>query len=639
MRISMRGSGLATTFAIALGGFVAVPAHAAAATGEQPYAYAADLSGSVKAIDLATGTVAATIPTGSETTDVVLNPADTEAFAASSVAGTVSVIDTSTNTVIDTISLGANPYGLAINPTGTTLYVSYINGLTNGNGSGGIAVIDTTTDTLTSTIPLPSGPAGIALSPDGTTLYAAGGGTDFDITVIDVSTGTVTASIPTGTAEPPFSVAISPDGSTVYAENYNAGGGTVLVISAATDTVITTIPSIGWSGQIAADPNGSLVYVPRGGDVSVVDTATDGVTGNITVGYPAYGVAFSNDGTVAYVGCGGAIYVIDTATGTVTGTISTGDNGAIYAIAIPQSLTPTITTLGTSPAGAANQGDTVTLNATESPYAPGTMQFYDGTTALGAPVPVNASGTATYRTNSLALGSHSLTAVFSPALSAFVGSTSQPDSLQINTAPFAIDQTVTQTGTGTVATAPFSTPGPRLLVALTSSDGPAAKQTTTVTGGGLTWSLVKRANTKGGTAEIWTATATAALSSVTVTSTPSSAGFDQALTVLAFTGASGIGASATAGKLTGAPSVSLTTTRPGSWVFGVGEDYSHAIARTPAPGQSIISQWVDPGPGETFWVQDLNTVTPNSGTSVTLADTAPTKDIWNMAAAEVLPAP
>ena len=279
----------------------------------------------------------------------------------------------------------------------------------------------------------------------------------------------------------------------------------------------------------------------------------------------------------------------------------------------------------------------MTLTATETPATAGTMQFFDGTSALGSPVTVNA-GTATYATSSLAIGSHSLSAVFTPSSSAFIGSTSAPVALQITPPPLAIDQTIKQNGTGTVTTAPFSTTGPRLLVAFTSSDGPATKQNTTVTGGGLTWTLIQRANTKGGTAEIWAAQATGPLAGATVTSKPKTAGYDQSVTVVAFAGASGIGASASAGKSGGLPSVSLNTTQPGSWVFGVGEDYSNAIARTLGAGQSLISQWVDPGSGETFWGQNQSVPTPVAGTAVTINDTAPKGDIWELAAVEILPA-
>jgi hypothetical protein len=314
-----------------------------------------------------------------------------------------------------------------------------------------------------------------------------------------------------------------------------------------------------------------------------------------------------------------------------------GASSASLTQTVNQSSQPTATTLAVSPTGTALKGSAVTLTATESPATAGSVQFYDGAAALGSPVAVSA-GVATYATSTLAVGSHSLSAVFTPSSGSYVGSTSTTAAYQITVPPLAIDQTITQNGTGKVTTSLFSTTGPRLLVAFTSSDGPGTKQTTTVSGAGLTWTLVQRSNSKGGTAEIWTAPATGPLTNATVTSTPKTDGYDQSLTVVAFTGAGGIGASTTADKAKGAPSVSLATTVAGSWVFGVGEDYSNAVARTLGAGQNLIGQWVDTTPGETFWVQDQNGTTPVAGTTVTIGDTAPTADIWNMAAVEILPA-
>ena len=84
-------------------------------------------------------------------------------------------------------------------------------------------------------------------------------------------------------------------------------------------------------------------------------------------------------------------------------------------------------------------------------------------------------------------------------------------------------------------------------MAFAASDGPttgANTQTLTISGAGLTWTRVQRAAAQRGVAEIWTATAPAALSNVTVTSTQSvtsvlGAPVNQSLTVVAFTGASG----------------------------------------------------------------------------------------------------
>ena len=62
---------------------------------------------------------------------------------------------------------------------------------------------------------------------------------------------------------------------------------------------------------------------------------------------------------------------------------------------------------------------------------------------------------------------------------------------------FIMDAHVTVHGTGAVTTPSFHTAAAgETLLAFVSSDGPAGagKQTATITGAGLTWTLVKRAN-------------------------------------------------------------------------------------------------------------------------------------------------
>jgi hypothetical protein len=200
----------------------------------------------------------------------------------------------------------------------------------------------------------------------------------------------------------------------------------------------------------------------------------------------------------------------------------------------------------------------------------------------------------------------------------------------------AVDASVLKNGSGTLATAPFSTSVPNtLLVAFVASDGNQG-QTATVSGGGLTWSLVRRTNTQLGTSEVWAATATSQLTNVVVTATQAFGGADQSLTVMAFRGAAGVGATAGASGATGAPSVSLTATRAGSAVFAVGNDWDKASLRTLGPNQVMVHQWVDTHVGDTFWVQALASATSAAG-PVTLNDTLPTTDRWNLAAVEILP--
>jgi len=219
------------------------------------------------------------------------------------------------------------------------------------------------------------------------------------------------------------------------------------------------------------------------------------------------------------------------------------------------------------------------------------------------------------------------------------GTAASPD-IQFTTTtgppPLGIDLFTSTDGNGTIRTAPFSTTSAGdVLIALVASDG-VGTQTAKVTGAGLTWTLVKRSNAWGGDAEIWTAKATAVLSGAVVTSTPAKSGYDQTVSVIAVNGATGLGASASANAGSGPQTVSLTSAAAGSLVFAVGADYSTYTARTPAAGQTIKHQWVDPGVG-TFWVQQVDAPTTAAGQVLTISDTATPSGSWNMSAVEVRP--
>jgi hypothetical protein len=190
-------------------------------------------------------------------------------------------------------------------------------------------------------------------------------------------------------------------------------------------------------------------------------------------------------------------------------------------------------------------------------------------------------------------------------------------------------------GTRTVSVSTTAA-GERLVAFVSADSSTGGGQRATVSASGLAWTLVQRANSQLGTAEIWTATAATALSNVNVTSTLSQGGYYQSMTVVAFAGASGIAASAAASGASGAPTVTLTSTKAGSLVFGVGTDWDTATARTLGSDQTLIHQYLAPV-SDTYWVQrQLNPIVA-SGTNVTLNDTAPTNDRWNFASVEIVP--
>jgi hypothetical protein len=185
-----------------------------------------------------------------------------------------------------------------------------------------------------------------------------------------------------------------------------------------------------------------------------------------------------------------------------------------------------------------------------------------------------------------------------------------------------------------------------LLLAFIATDAAGSTNTTvkSVTGAGLTWVLAHRANAQPGTAEIWRAFAPAILHNVSVSATLSN-GVTSSITVSTFSGvattgsygAGAIGATSSGYAPSGQPHAKLVTTHNNSLVIGVGSDTNHATARTLMPGQLLINQDLASS-GDTYWVQRLSAPTAAAGTTVSLGDTGPTSDRFDMSICEILPA-
>ncbi len=209
----------------------------------------------------------------------------------------------------------------------------------------------------------------------------------------------------------------------------------------------------------------------------------------------------------------------------------------------------------------------------------------------------------------------------------------------------AADVTVSKDGgsASTTITSPVFTTSAanEQLLAFISTDYLSGSNTTvkSVTGAGLTWTLVKRINAQSGSSEIWGAFASVPLTSVTVTATLSQSVISS-MTVMSFAGVNPTGAiGAVGGKsaASGAPTATLVTTGSNSLVVGVGNDYDNAITRTVGAGQTLIHQDLT-ATGDTYWVQMQASTIPASGTTVTINDTAPTKDRYNLSIVEILAA-
>src|SRR5579884_1060416 len=204
----------------------------------------------------------------------------------------------------------------------TAAYVS------NGS-SNNVSVIDVASNTVTATIPVGHFPVGVVVAPDGELAYVTNF-FDGTISIIDTSTNTVTSTINLGAGSGPSLLAITPDGKRAYVQCRLCNPG-VRVIDTATNAVVgpaIPVSSINSFG-IADAPNGRSIYV-TGGDsanVSVISTVNNAVTATMSVPGEPLEIAFSPDGGRAYVAnlLTNAVNVIDTSTNTLSGTITVGN--------------------------------------------------------------------------------------------------------------------------------------------------------------------------------------------------------------------------------------------------------------------------------------------------------------------------
>jgi hypothetical protein len=408
-----------------------------------------------------------------------------------------------------------------------------------------------------------------------------------------------------GTTFSPVNQAVTLSGSNMTGINFTATG----------------VPTWSITGNISPASLGTGVTVTLGGAAAATTTAD--ASGNFS---------FANLANGSY-----------TVTPSKTGlTFSPANQGVTIssANAVANFTVPTWTISGSITPAANGTGSTVTLSGTSS-----------------ATTTADSSGN--YSFSGLLNGGYTITPIksgfsFTPANQAVTVSNANVSAAAFSaqtasTTVIAIDANISKdqsSASTTVASPAFSTTAPNeLLLAFVSTDDPGTGTNITVTGvagGGLTWTLVVRSNAQRGTSEIWRAFAPSTLTGAAVTATLTNS-VTSSLAVMSFSGvdatgtngSGAIGATATGNAATGAPTAKLSTTRGNSLVVGVGNDYDDAKARTIGTGQTLIHQFLSPT-GDTYWMQRQTAATPLSSTSVTLNDTAPTADRYNMAICEIL---
>jgi Bacterial Ig-like domain (group 3) len=324
------------------------------------------------------------------------------------------------------------------------------------------------------------------------------------------SIGTVTLAPPTGGVGgyPQMVTSGVCPASTTYIQGFLDGpglvGGNLVASSGQMATMNTTGVSASFALQTVAQNKGAVLQ-----------------NGHYTISVvcdPSYGGAYTGQFDGAFDVTGG--------TGTGLGTTYT-----MTGYVAPTSTT----TLAVSPASPQNVGTSLTLTATVAASAGGStagnVQFMDGATALGSPVATGAGGVATLSTAALAVGTHSLTAVFT-STAGTTGSTSAATSYVINAAPVNT--------TTTLASSPAA-PTTADVVTLTATVGPAGATGTVAFMEGAT--TVGSAAVSGGSASISLTGLTAGTHSYTAAFTgtgvyQNSTAAATTVTVTAFTGVS-----------------------------------------------------------------------------------------------------
>jgi hypothetical protein len=445
------------------------------------------------------------------------------------------------------------------------------------------------------------------------------------------------------------------------------GAGTSLTLSGASTGTTTADGSGAFSFR--GLPNGTYTVTPaKSGFTFTPSSRTVVISGGVSVGNVDFSIVafYSVSGTLspaaagsgAQVGIGESVATAD-ASGNYTFpnlingtyTVTPAKPGYVFT---PNGQTVTINNANVT--GVDFSAAPVTISGTITPAASGT----GATITIAGGITATVDATGSFVLNAVPNGTYTLTPVksgfsFTPASQSVTVSNGVSVSGVSFTAAavptgIIIDANKTagkSTRVQTIATAALSTTaGNELLLAFVQASNvdPGATTVTGVTGGSLTWTLVRRTNTQRGTSEIWRAFAPATLTNATVTATLSQ--FAAAsITVMSFknvdtTGTNGsgaIGATASASAPTGAPTASLVSTRSGSLVIGGGNDWDGQVARTLGAGQTLVSQFLGTD-GDTFWVQRTTNTIVASGTTVTINDTAPANHQYNLTLVEILPA-
>jgi YVTN family beta-propeller protein len=295
---------------------------------------------SASLIDLATGSIVATVATGEGPHEVAVSPDGRRALATNygtqaAPGSTLTLIDVESGKALRTIALGEHrrPHGVAWLPDGKRAAVTV-------EASRALLVVDADAGTVEAAIKTDQDVSHmVALGADGARAFVASIGSG-SVTLVDLAARKVLATAPTGAGAE--GIAVSPDGKEVWVTNRAAD--TVSVLDTAALRPLATLESKAFPIRVRFTPDGgqALVANARSGDVAVFDTKTrrevrrlrsdlkarPGGGAMLTFGESAVpvGIVVSPDGTRAFVAhtSADAIAVFDLVSGKAADVLRAG---------------------------------------------------------------------------------------------------------------------------------------------------------------------------------------------------------------------------------------------------------------------------------------------------------------------------
>ena len=189
---------------------------------------------------------------------------------------------------------------------------------------------------------------------------------------------------------------------------------------------------------------------------------------------------------------------------------------------------------------------------------------------------------------------------------------------------------------GALSSAPITAPSGVQLVMLVASDGPSSgtQRMTAVSGCGLSWSVVGRANQQPGAAEVWSANAPRGVQNCAPSAALYRPGYQGTVALLALSGGY-VSDVRSDSQLSGAASVVLPM-KAGSLALGIGQDWDRAASRTLLAGQQLLFE-TKTSLQDTMWAQQIN-AQPSDG-NVRVGTSSPRYDRWNFVAVSITPGP